>query len=91
MEHAKNKWIAEGEAVMSEKTLKTAIAEKKMKCPKCQQPVQKYEKFVEMMASIWDGAGDSKTETGGSKATLICGNAGCDWKERTEFWEQYID
>jgi len=76
---------------MSQETIKKAIAEKKMRCPQCKEPVQKYEKFVEMTSSIWDGAGDSNSETSGSKVTLICGNNSCDWKERTEFWSQYID
>jgi hypothetical protein len=43
-----------------------------------------------MTASVWDGAGDSALETKGSKVTLICGNKPCEWKERTEFWSQYI-
>jgi hypothetical protein len=76
---------------MSQETIKTAIAEKKMRCPKCKEPVQKYEKFMEMTSSIWDGAGDSNRQTSGSKVTLTCGNGNCDWKERTEFWSQYID
>lgn len=29
-------------------------------------------------------------ETKGAKVTLICGNDSCGWKERTEFWSQYI-
>lgn len=81
----------DGEQGMSQETIKKAIADKKMRCPQCKEPVQKYEKLVEMTSSIWDGAGDSKQETAGSKVTLICGNGSCDWKERTEFWSQYID
>lgn len=42
------------------------------------------------MASVWDGAGDSHTETEGSLVTLICANQGCNWKERTEYWENYL-
>jgi hypothetical protein len=68
-----------------------AIKDKTMKCPSCHQPVKQYEKYVDMVASVWDGPGDTRTETSGSKVTLICGNDGCDWKERTEFWEQFID
>lgn len=76
---------------MSLSTIKNAIQNKKMHCPKCKGAVQKYEKYVEMTASVWDGAGDSNHETAGSKVTLICGNGVCDWKERTEFWANYID
>ena len=74
---------------MSESMLKQAIEEKKIPCPDCKKPIQKYEKFVELTASVWDGAGDSNIETAGSKATLICGD--CSWKERTEYWEDMID
>jgi hypothetical protein len=76
---------------MSLSTIKDAISSKKMKCPQCKAPVQKFEKFVELTDSIWDGAGDSKMETKGSKVTLICGNGSCDWKERTEYWSNYIE
>jgi hypothetical protein len=53
--------------------------------------VGNYEKYVEMVDSVWDGAGDSKTEFAGAKVTLICGAAGCDWRERTEYWNNYIE
>ncbi len=76
---------------MSLQTIKQAIADKTMLCPECKKPVKEFEKFVEMTASIWDGAGDSGHETKGSKVTLICGNKPCAWKERTEFWANYID
>jgi len=76
---------------MSLQVLKDAISSKKMTCPQCNKPVQKFEKFVEMVDSVWDGAGDSnKTQYAGSKVTLICGNDSCDWKERTEYWGNYI-
>jgi hypothetical protein len=75
---------------MSLQVIKDAVSAKKMRCPECSGPIQKYEKFVEMVDSVWDGAGDSKIENAGSKVTLICGNEGCDWKERTEFWRNYI-
>lgn len=73
---------------MSLSTIKKAVDSGKMICPSCKGAVKKYEKYVEMTASVWDGAGDSNHETAGAKVTLICGN--CDWKERTEFWAQYI-
>lgn len=74
---------------MSLQVIKDAIAGQKMKCPTCGKPVQKFDKYTEMTASVWDGAGDSGLETAGSKVTLICGN--CDWTERTEYWSNYID
>ncbi len=75
---------------MSLSTIKEAIASGKMTCPTCKKTVKSFEKFVEMTESVWDGAGDSNLETKGSKVTLICGNPGCDWKERTEYWGEYI-
>jgi RNase P subunit RPR2 len=74
---------------MSLKQIQQAIADKKMICPKCKKAVGQYEKFQELTGSIWDGAGDSNMETAGSKVTLICSN--CDWKERTEYWANYIE
>lgn len=71
--------------------LEKAIKEGKMKCPECDKSVQKYENPVDVLDSVWDGAGDSTTESAGCKATLICGNSGCNWKERTEYWEEYVD
>ncbi len=76
---------------MSLQTIKQAIADKKMRCPKCKQPVKEYEKYVDAIGHIWDGAGDSRVEMQGSKVTLICGNGNCDWKERTEYWDNYIE
>lgn len=76
---------------MSQQVIKDAIANKKMRCPQCKQPVQKFEKYVETSDNYWDGAGDSQREATGSKVTLICGNGSCDWKERTEFWSSYIE
>lgn len=73
---------------MSLKTIRQAIADQKLVCPECKKPVQQFDKFTEITASVWDGAGDSDLETAGSKVTLICGN--CDWKERTEYWSSYI-
>ncbi len=76
---------------MSLGKIKQDIAEGKMICPSCQGPIRKYDKYVEMVASVWDGAGDSGTETQGSKVTLTCGNGDCDWSERTEYWSNYIN
>ena len=74
---------------MSLQKIKQAIADKKMICPSCNKPVQQYDKYTELTDSVWDGAGDSNLETSGSKVTLICG--ACDWKERTEYWNNYIE
>ncbi|MBS1990788.1 MAG: hypothetical protein JSS86_14460 [Cyanobacteria bacterium SZAS LIN-2] len=75
---------------MSLSVIKEAIAQGKMICPTCNKPVKKFEKYVDMVDSIWDGAGDSATSHKGSKVTLICDNDGCDWKERTEYWANYV-
>jgi hypothetical protein len=76
---------------MSLQAIKEAIADKKMVCPSCKKPVKQFEKFVEMTDSIWEGPGDSNQTTRGSKVTLICGNDACPWRERTEYWSNYID
>ncbi|MBY0356953.1 MAG: hypothetical protein K2W82_03045 [Candidatus Obscuribacterales bacterium] len=76
---------------MSVEKIKGLISEKKIVCPKCKKAVQKFDKYVETMDSVWDGAGDSHTQAAGSKVTLICGNAPCSWQERSEYWENYID
>lgn len=68
---------------------KKMIEDGQLICPKCNQSIKKFEKFVDKMTSVWDGAGDSATETDGSVVTLICGNEGCAWKERTEYWDNY--
>ena len=74
---------------MSLSKIKQLIADKKLICPQCHKPVQKFDKYVEMTASVWDGAGDSTQATEGSKVTLVCGN--CDWSERSEYWANYIE
>ncbi len=76
---------------MSLQRIKDAVQNNKMRCPSCKSPIQKYEKYVEMVDSVWDGAGDSNTEFAGAKVTLICGNPNCDWRERTEYWNNYIE
>lgn len=76
---------------MSVKVLEAAISEGRMKCPKCKNPVKKYDNFRDLCGSVWDGPGDSGVKTEGSTVTLICGNDGCSWEERTEYWDNYID
>jgi hypothetical protein len=74
---------------MSQEELKQSIQEKKLICPKCKNPVQKYENYIDLVGSVWDGAGDSGVEPEGSKVTLICGTGDCAWKERTEYWDSF--
>jgi len=76
---------------MSLQSIKDAISQKKMLCPECKSPIQKYDKYAETVDSVWDGFGDSRIESRGSRVTLICGNGQCPWQERTEFWSQYIE
>ncbi len=76
---------------MSRDVFQQAMKDKKIICPKCKNPVQQFDNFVDQCASVWDGAGDSGTEFAGSKVTLICGNEGCAWKERTEYWDSFMD
>lgn len=73
---------------MSQARIKQLITEEQLICPDCDKPIKGMDKYVDTIGSVWDGAGDSHTEGGGSKVTLICGN--CSWKERTEYWENYI-
>ena len=76
---------------MSLKVIQQSIDNKKMRCPQCSKAVKQFEKYTDMVGTVWDGAGDSHSDTSGSKVTLICGNEGCDWRERTEYWANYID
>lgn len=75
---------------LSLERIKEAISRKGLRCPTCKEPIQKFEKYVDMVESIWDGAGDSDARFKGCKVTLICGNGDCTWKERTEYWESYL-
>jgi hypothetical protein len=76
---------------MSLKIIQDAIANKKMICPDCEKPIQKYDKFAETIDAVWDGFGDSRVDSRGSRVTLICGNGKCAWQERTEFWANYLE
>lgn len=75
---------------MSLASFKQIIKDEKLLCPKCTKPVKQFDKYVDKMDSVWDGAGDSHTESTSSVVTLICGNDGCAWKERTEYWDNYL-
>jgi hypothetical protein len=75
---------------MSLKVIKEAVAGKKMVCPKCKKPIQKFDKYAETIDAVREGLGFTDIDSRGSRVTLTCGNEGCDWTERTEFWTQYI-
>jgi hypothetical protein len=75
---------------MSVEEIKTAIKDKKLVCPQCSKPVTDFDKYIQMTVDVWDGFGDSRLGTGGDKVTLICGNEGCSWKERTEYWRNFL-
>jgi len=76
---------------MSESTIRDAIAAKKMICPKCNKPIQKYEKFSETIDSVRDGFNRVDIDSNASRVTLTCGNDACDFRERTEYWANYIE
>ncbi len=78
---------------MSQDVIKKAIANQKMRCPKCKNPIKKYDNYVVMTDTAYDGPDSSlQLDSGGpSKVTLICGNESCSWKERTEYWENYLE
>jgi hypothetical protein len=78
---------------MSLNVIKEAIANQKMRCPKCKKPVSKFDNYVAMLDTAYDGPDSSLAldSSGPSKVTLICGNAPCNWKERTEYWENYLE
>ncbi len=76
---------------MSIEEIKGAIANKKLHCPKCKKPVQKFERFAETIDAVRDGFNLIQVDSRASRVTLTCGNADCDWTERTEYWRQYID
>ena len=75
---------------MTLQMIKDAIAGEKIACPKCKQPVKKFEKFAETIDAIRDGFNVQAIDSRGSRVTLICGNGDCDWKERTDYWESMI-
>ncbi|MGH9553338.1 MAG: hypothetical protein ACRD3W_28415 [Terriglobales bacterium] len=76
---------------MSLQKIKDAIANKKMRCPKCKGPIQTFDKYAETIDAVRDGFNVQEVDSYGSRVTLTCGNGDCDWKERTEYWNQYID
>jgi hypothetical protein len=76
---------------MSLQIIKDAIANKKMTCPECKKPIQKFDKFAETIDAVRDGFNVLEIDSNASRVTLICGNDPCQWKERTEYWHEYIN
>ncbi len=76
---------------MSEQVIKEAITAEKMACPKCKQPIRKYEKYAETIDAVRDGFNIQEIDSHASRVTLICGNGDCSWKDRTEYWADMID
>lgn len=75
---------------MTLQRIKEAISNKKMPCPKCKQPIQKFDKFAETIDAVRDGFNVQEIDSHASRVTLICANGDCDWKERTEYWIDFI-
>ena len=75
---------------MSLKTIKDAIANQKMICPSCNKPIKEFSKFAETIDAVRDGFNVIEIDSNASRVTLKCGNEGCDWGERTEYWIEYI-
>jgi hypothetical protein len=68
---------------MSLKKITEAVTNKKMICPECKQPVQKFEKYAETIDAVRDGFNVIEIDSNASRVTLTCGNGSCGWKERT--------
>jgi len=75
---------------MSLQAIKDAIANKKMLCPQCKKPIQKFEKYAETIDAVRDGFNVLEVDSRASRVTLTCGNGDCSWRERTEYWQDYI-
>lgn len=75
---------------MSLQAIKDAIANKKMICPKCQNPIKQFDKYAETIDSVREGFNIDTVNSYGERVTLICANDGCAWKERTEYPMEYV-
>ena len=76
---------------MSEKKIKEAIENKKILCPDCSKPIQKYSKYSETIDAVRDGFNIVEIDSNSSRVTLTCGNDSCEWEDRTEYWEGLIE
>ncbi len=70
---------------MSLKAITDAIENQKLICPKCKASIKKYDKYAQTIDAVRDGFNVIDIDSNGERVTLICGNDGCDWKERTEY------
>lgn len=75
---------------MSQEVIKKAIADKKMICPECGKPIQKFDKYADTIDSVRDGFNIVEIDSHASRVTLTCGNGDCGFHERTEYWANYI-
>ncbi|MBX9691307.1 MAG: hypothetical protein K2Z81_02915 [Cyanobacteria bacterium] len=75
---------------MSLQTIKDAIANKKMICPECNNPIQKFDRYAETIDTVKDGFNIQEIDSRSSRVTLTCANEACPWTERTEYWDEYI-
>lgn len=75
---------------MSLTEFKTALENKQLICPKCKKPILKFEKYAETIDAVRDGFNIQEIDSLGARVTLICANEGCAWKERTEYWENFV-
>lgn len=76
---------------MSLEEFKDAFNNKKLICPKCQKPILKYDKYAETIDAVRDGFNIQEIDSYGARVTLICANEGCTWKERVDYWTNYMD
>lgn len=76
---------------MSLQEFKDAIESKKLICPKCTNPILKFEKYADTIDAVRDGFNIQEIDSHGARVTLICANNGCSWKERTEYWIEFLE
>lgn len=76
---------------MSLQEFKSAIENKKLLCPKCKKPILKFDKYAETIDAVRDGFNIQEIDSFGARVTLLCANEGCTWKERTEYWENFLE
>lgn len=76
---------------MSLQEFKDALNNKKVICPKCKKPVLKFDKYAETIDAVRDGFNIQEIDSYGARVTLICGNEGCSWKERVDYWTEYVE
>lgn len=76
---------------MSLQAIQDAIASQKMICPKCKGAIKAFEKYAQTIDAVRDGFNVQEIDSHGERVTLICGNDGCAWKERTEYPMEFIE